>query len=60
MHLSLIYVDETMSAISCVALFYIAGKGGKDFSRNEKFRVECPKDEGGGEIKLKDFIELIL
>ena len=60
MHLSLSYVDETMSVISFVALFYNAGKGGKDFSRKEKFRVECPKDEDGGEIKLKDLIELIL
>ena len=54
------YVDETMSLISFVALFYNAGKGGKDFSRKEKFRVECSKDEDGGEIKLKDLIELIL
>ena len=49
-----------MGVISFVALFYNAGKGVKDSSRKEKFRVECPKDEDGGEIKLKDFIELIL
>jgi len=48
-----------MSIISCVALFYKAGKGGKDFSRKEKFRVECPKNEDGTEIKLKDLKELI-
>ena len=58
MHLSLSYVDETMSVIFFVALFYNAG--GRDFLRKEKFRVECPKDEDGGEIKLKDLIELIL
>ena len=57
---ALSYVDETMSALSFVALFYKAGKSGKDFSRKEKFKVECPKDEDGGEIKLKDLIELIL
>jgi len=48
-----------MSIISCVALFCKAGKGGKDFSRKEKFRVECPKNEDGTEIKLKDLKELI-
>ena len=28
-------------------------------SRKEKFRVECPKDEDGGEIKLKDLINFV-
>ncbi len=48
-----------MSVISCVALFYKAGKGGKDFTRKEKFRIECPRSEDGGEMKLKDLKELI-
>ena len=47
-----------MAIINCVALFYEAGKNGKDYERKEKFRVRMP-EKAEGELAIKDIKETV-